>query len=443
MSNPKTLDNGTLKNLMNGKAEIKRLPSIAEPIDPAQAQPTQVQDDKPKQKPKQKPNVTIVKEYLSEKYKFRKNVISGYTEFQKNGETWKNIDKRTKNSIYIEMLDDGYRVNFDLLKTLLESDFAELYNPFNDYFDNLPEWNGEDYISNFITLLPIIKNQKELAYQLIKKWFLGVVSTATARSPNQTALILIGAQGSRKTRFFRALLPQALQAYYTEAYLDVKSERAEKMLTKNFFIVMDELATMQKQEIDILKSLIQRVDVAARPLFQDETVQLPRVASFCGTVNNSAFLNDLTGSRRFLCFELQTEIAEISLDYIKKNLDQMYSQALQLVKTGTSFHLTSEEIALVNAHNEKYAVNSLEQELLLKHFAPAEKSKGRNMTFGDIRSFLEGQTKNRIVTTKLSQALKKNGFIEHSSRLNGKPVYSYSVFQSLQGFTLEEDFEGQ
>ena len=42
-----------------------------------------------------------------------------------------------------------------------------------------------------------------------------------------------------------------------------------------------------------------------RKAYGHNNENMPRRASFAGSVNTAQFLNDTTGSRRFLCFEVE------------------------------------------------------------------------------------------------------------------------------------------
>ncbi len=68
---------------------------------------------------------------------------------------------------------------------------------------------------------------------------------------------------------------------------------------------------------------------------------MPRRASFSGSVNSMQFLNDATGSRRFLCFEATSINYSNPVDY-----NGIYSQALHLLKSGSQYWLDKDDIEL-------------------------------------------------------------------------------------------------
>lgn len=73
---------------------------------------------------------------------------------------------------------------------------------------------------------------------------------------------------------------------------------------------------------------------------------LPRIASFIGTSNRKDLLTDPTGSRRFICVEVEGRI-----DCTHINHDQLYAQLRHELLTGERYWFTSEEEAEIQRHN--------------------------------------------------------------------------------------------
>jgi predicted P-loop ATPase len=156
---------------------------------------------------------------------------------------------------------------------------------------------------------------------------------------------------------------------------------------------------------------------------------MPRRASFAGSVNTAQFLNDSTGSRRFLCFELEGIKYQHNVD-----INMAFSQALFLFKSGFRFWFDQEEIKSITENNEQYQLRSPEEELLLTWFEPAERNKANTfLNTSQVAAKLAEKAKISITDSsvnKLGKALKKHGFI----RFNTKNGYVYALYE----FTYEE-----
>ncbi|HRG19258.1 MAG TPA: BT4734/BF3469 family protein, partial [Flavobacterium lutivivi] len=94
------------------------------------------EDDEDKPKPTQIDRLEL---FLSNKYVFRHNMVSGKLEFQYFGKKkWNVMNDFIENSMLRECLKGRIKTNLSSLRNLLYSDFCVLFNPFEDYFFNLP-----------------------------------------------------------------------------------------------------------------------------------------------------------------------------------------------------------------------------------------------------------------------------------------------------------------
>ena len=157
-------------------------------------------------------------------------------------------------------------------------------------------------------------------------------------------------------------------------------------------------------------------------------LDITRRASFAGSVNTAQFLNDTTGSRRFLCFEVE------HIEYAHNiDINLAYAQAKQLVNEGFRYWFNEEEIKEINANNEQYQIRSPEEELLLTWFELADRDTANGfLNTTQIATKLAEKAKFNI-TMKLGKALKKHGYL----RLSKKNGYVYAV-RELQWDEVEK-----
>ena len=152
---------------------------------------------------------------------------------------------------------------------------------------------------------------------------------------------------------------------------------------------------------------------------------MPRRASFAGSVNTAQFLNDSTGSRRFLCFELEGIKYQHNVD-----INMAFSQALFLFKSGFRYWFDQEEIKNITENNEQYQLHSPEEELLLTWFAACEKEKANIfLNASQIASKLAEKAKINITDAtinKLGKALVKHNFL----RLKKNGIFVYALIEN-------------
>ena len=142
----------------------------------------------------------IIENYLNGKYAFHYNVLTNRTFINEPNDTdYKLLNSYKINSIKRELNNNNIPCSQSDIKSLLESDYVPQFNPFTDYFDNLPKWDKQtDYIQQIIDTVETT-NQVDFAWAF-KKWLVAMVACAIEdETTNQAILIFTGGQGIGKT----------------------------------------------------------------------------------------------------------------------------------------------------------------------------------------------------------------------------------------------------
>ena len=381
----------------------------------------------------EKPRVTQIdklENFLSGKYVFRHNIVLGKLEFQYFGKKkWNVMNDFIENSMLRECLKGRIKTNLSSLRNLLYSDFCELFNPFEDYFYNLPKYDEKtDYITELANTITTTK--QELWQQCFKKWLVAMVGCVLDdKVINHTVIVFSGKQGLGKTTWVEKLVPKQLKEYLFSGTINPNNKDTLVQLAECMLINLDELESLNRSEIGSLKEIITKTQIRMRKAYGHNNETMPRRASFAGSVNTAQFLNDSTGSRRFLCFELEGIKYQHDVD-----INMAFSQALFLFKNGFRFWFDQEEIKNITENNEQYQLRSPEEELLLTWFEPCERENANAfLNTSQIAAKLAEKAKINITDgtiNKLGKALKKHNFI----RFNTKNGYVYS----LNEFSYEE-----
>lgn len=311
----------------------------------------------------------ITQKYLNKHYNVRYNIITNNMQYKKVSQFQYedlNIDK-----LYVDLQNNGYNINIQKLTSLLNACITVKYNPINDYFEKSkyierdPSFDYINYLADFIET----RNQVRFRNHF-KKMFVRMVACALDdRIVNKQAFILVhDKQNSGKTTFLNWLCPPELKDYITE---NIGTDKDSLIaLGENLIINMDELATFNRSEINALKSMLSKAFIKVRHPFGRKAILTARRASFVGSTNKTTFLNDETGSVRWLCFEL----LNINWEYSKViNINQVWAQAFELYKNGFQFELTSSEIEENEKENKKHLIHSFEIDFLKQYFIPGTK----------------------------------------------------------------------
>jgi hypothetical protein len=381
----------------------------------------------------EKPRVTQIdklENFLSGKYVFRHNIVSGKLEFQYfGGKKWNVMNDFIENSMLRECLKARIKTNLSSLRNLLYSDFCQLFNPFEDYFKNLPKYDEKtDCIFQLANTITTTK--QELWQQCFKKWLVAMVGCVLDdKVINHTVIVFSGKQGLGKTTWVEKLVPKQLKEYLFSGTINPNNKDTLVQLAECMLINLDELENLNRSEIGSLKEIITKTQIRMRKAYGHNNETMPRRASFAGSVNTAQFLNDSTGSRRFLCFELEGIKYQHDVD-----INLAFSQALFLFKSGFRYWFDQEEIKLISENNEQYQLRSPEEELLLTWFEPIERENATLfLNASQIAAKLAEKAKINIndgTINKIGKAMKKHNFI----RISTKTGYVYAIKE----FTYEE-----
>ena len=381
------------------------------------------EDDEDKPKPTQIDRLEL---FLSTRYVFRHNIVSGKLEFQYYGKKkWHVMNDFIENSILRECLKGRIRTNLSSLRNLLNSDFCELFNPFEHYFFNLPTYDEKtDYITELANTITTTK--QDLWQQCFKKWIVAMVGCVLDdKIINHTVIVFSGKQGLGKTTWVEKLVPRPLKEYLFSGTINPNNKDTLVQLSECMLINLDELENLNRSEIGSLKEIITKTQIRMRKAYGHNNETMPRRASFAGSVNTAQFLNDSTGSRRFLCFELEGIKYQHDVD-----INMAFSQALFLFKSGFRHWFDQEEIKNISENNEQYQLRSPEEELLLTWFEPCEKEKATLfLNASQIATKLAERAKINITDgtiNKIGKALKKHNFI----RLKKKGIFVYALIEN-------------
>ena len=309
----------------------------------------------------------IIENCLSGIGDIRFNIVKNKPEVTYDGTNYEEIDDLTFNNLLRQISAQSVKVSIPDLKTVLYSDFAKRFNPFENYFKNLPEWDGYDYIDELMSNVPF--KDRKLAYFYFRKWIIGLVACLLEEDEvNQHLLVIVGGQGIGKTTWLGSLMPKELRQYKFHGVVNPDNKDTLVMLSDKALIIIDELDSMSNKHLGLMKDIITKPFIVVRRPYGHTADNLPRRASFAASVNNHDFLVDTTGNRRYLCLEVIGEIPRVK----SFNLTQFFAQAFALYKSGERYWFNQGEIIEIDRMNEMFYQSTIEEELLLKFFRPPQ-----------------------------------------------------------------------
>ena len=210
------------------------------------------------------------------------------------------------------------------------------FHPVRDYLQAL-KWDGEKRLQ--IWLAEYLGGTAAPAYlAAIGTRFL-ISAVARIMQPGCQAdhvLVLEGAQGIGKTSAARALAKRP--EWFAGSLPDIHSKDAPLQLLARWVIEIAELKAIRNSQIEATKTFITETRDTFRPPYGRRTSQFPRQCVFIATTNESDYLRDLSGNRRYW----PVRCRRIDLPALIRDSDQLYAEAVQLFRAGEAWHLADQ-----------------------------------------------------------------------------------------------------
>ena len=341
--------------------------------------------------------------FLTIRYDFRYNLLTEQTEYRGKempDEEYAMVAQRDLNTFCLEARTGGINCWDKDVSRLLHSRKVENYHPFLHYMSHLPQWYGVDRV----TPLAVRISRKPMWVKGFHRWMLGVAAQWLGQAQdcaNAVAPMLVSReQGKRKSSFCKILMPKELTPYYIDKF-DLTSESGcEQKLSLFGLINMDEFDKYRAGQMPALKNLMQMTTLTFRRAHRPAFSHLPRIASFIGTSNMTDLLTDPTGSRRFLCAEVDDKI-----DCTPPDHAQLFAQLKAELAGGERYWFSEEEEKEIQHSNRNFYKMPAEQELFLRCFRmPQEGELSKPYTTTDLFNYLQkhypaamrGVTPNRL-----------------------------------------------
>lgn len=352
-------------------------------------------------------------------YQLRRNLITRNIEW--NGKV---LDDIALNSIYLDCKSSFKEATKDLVGSMIFSNRTDEYNPILEFLKIREGDPDLEKTPNLNKLLDCIETDTPNYRKWVTKWLVSILASAHG---DYSPLLLVfsgSRQGSGKTHFFRYLLPSKLRYLFAESKMD-NGKDDEILMTKKLIILDDEYGGKSKREEKHLKNITSKEFINVREPYGRISVDLRRLAVFCGTSNDHQILSDPTGNRRVLPINILGLNHQLYNDCDK---EELMHELNYLYKSGYDFTVLKDEIKELNEGSEMFNVSAPEEELLALYMSPARSELlGEWMTATEIIKKLTEGTKYVFSNVRMGLVLNKFGYTRKRIRRGGSVVTAYLV----------------
>lgn len=270
------------------------------------------------------------------------------------------------------------REDMDLFKLWLDTPFEELPYELQTSITtkgpvNISIYNSNstiDYIFECLNVQYDLAHERALAKSMLKKTFMQMIKfredLTLPFTDNGGMLILIGAENTYKSTFFKLLLPAPLNYLRKEMNMQVKGDKSirdfVRYLGKKTIVQIDEFEGMmdQAKHGSMFKAIISGDSASMVDIYQTSETEAPRRAIIVGTSNEMKQTLSDNGSRRMWFIKVNkidtTRLLHINLHKFYRDLRNefrtLYDQGIM------PWLLTQDEIDLLYKMNEQVSARS-------------------------------------------------------------------------------------
>ena len=209
------------------------------------------------------------------------------------------------------------------------------FHPVRDYL-NSTKWDGVQRVD---TLLIDYLGAEDTPYTRAVTRKTLVAAVARIFKPGckfDYMLTLRGKQGLGKS----AIIAKLGGPWFSDTFTTMQGKDAYEQVQGVWIMEVGELAGMRKAEAETIKLYISKQVDRFRPAYGRRLQEFPRQCVFIGTTNESQFLRDTTGNRRFWVVDTPNEPTHDMWDELTdETIRQIWAEAVELYNAGEKLYL--------------------------------------------------------------------------------------------------------
>ena len=224
------------------------------------------------------------------------------------------------------------------------------FHPVRDFLDSC-SWDGQPRLE---TLLVDYLGAEDTPYTraVTRKAF--VAAVARIYRPGckfDYMLTLRGRQGLGKS----ALIAKLGGEWFSDSFTTMQGKDAYEQVQGVWLMEIGELAGMRKAEAETIKLYISKQCDRFRPAYGRRLQEFPRQCIFIGTTNETQFLRDTTGNRRFWVVDTPNKPAlDMWSDLTPEVIRLIWGEAVAIFRKGEPLFLPAELEAAAREVQETY-----------------------------------------------------------------------------------------
>lgn len=263
-------------------------------------------------------------------------------------------------------------------------------NDVKQYLDGLT-WDG---VKRVDTLLSDYLGAEDNVYTraVMRKSLCAAVARALDPGVKYDCMpIFTGPQGIGKSTFLNILG----KSWFSDSLTTFEGKEAAELIQGSWIIEIGELTAMTRQETSAVKQFLSKREDIYRAAYGRRTERYPRRCVFFGTSNDSEFLKDATGNRRFWPVDVGVHQAKKSVwNELPLEVDQVWAEVKLYWMFGEQLFLTGEAEAVALELQEAHMESSGKEGMIREFIEKPIPSNWRELDISQHIQFWNGNLRN-------------------------------------------------
>lgn len=230
------------------------------------------------------------------------------------------------------------------------------YHEVREYLAHL-KWDGRKRIAEYGWLHVYCGAEPSEYHRLAgMKWLVSAVARILrdVETKADNVLVLEGPQGIGKSTALRVLF----HPWFTDSPIRLGDKEAAMIIRGRWGIELGELDAFNRAESTTAKNFFSQSEDRYRSPWGKRPQDVRRACVFAGTTNESMWMKDQTGNRRYW----PIAITRVDRDELRADRDQIWAEAVHLYQQGVPWHVNEDEQPLFDEAQEARLIRDAYEE---------------------------------------------------------------------------------